>query len=91
MCNVTRTRNVDDKASKTAVVLPLEKETTKIVRNKAPILAQHDNSRAMFRKMSNNTNHKEKAQYHMPHSQPKRTIVADPKEALAHCATLSTV
>lgn len=35
--NVSKTRNVEEKASKTAVVLPLE--STKIRKNKAPILA----------------------------------------------------
>ena len=52
-----KTKTIDREASKTVVVNDFE--TVKVFKNKKPILAQHDNSNAMFRKMSNQTTTKE--------------------------------
>lgn len=48
---INKTRNHDEKALKTATL----QVNSKIMKNKAPILAQLDNSKAMFRKMSTKT------------------------------------
>lgn len=58
MCNVSKARNVEKEASKTVAVTDFP--TTRILKNKAPILVKHDhiagrNSKAMFRKMSTQT------------------------------------
>ena len=66
---------MDDKANKTQAATMIQP----INRNKAPVLAQHDNSKAMFRKMSNHTNKQpQPAQFHMPINQKKRTHISDP-------------
>ena len=54
--NVTKGRNMEERASKTSNYLVLDQQ--KVLKNKSPILAQHDNSKALFRKMSNQTNEK---------------------------------
>ena len=47
---------MEERASKTSNYLGLDQH--KVLKNKSPILAQHDNSKALFRKMSNQTNDK---------------------------------
>ena len=54
--NVTKGRNMEERASKTSNYLSTDQH--KVQKNKSPILAQHDNSKALFRKMSNQTNEK---------------------------------